>query len=142
MRSHFPVAVHLFFLRDADEVLLLRRCNTGYEDGNFSVVAGHVDAGETITQAAIREAREEVGVDIVPDALTVVHVMHHKSPDEYVNFFLTVRAWSGEIANQEPEKCAELLWCTVETLPVNTIPYIRRALHNYQNNLLFDEFGW
>jgi 8-oxo-dGTP diphosphatase len=63
MRSKFPVAVHLFFLRDK-QILLLRRFKTGYEDGNYSVVAGHVDTGESVTQAAIREANEEVGVII------------------------------------------------------------------------------
>jgi len=65
MRSRFPVAVHLFFLRD-EQILLLRRFNTGYEDGNYSVVAGHVDAGETVTQAAIREATEKPGCMIRP----------------------------------------------------------------------------
>jgi 8-oxo-dGTP diphosphatase len=57
----FPVAVHLLVLR-GDDVLLVRRSNTGYEDGRLSVVAGHVEPGESITQAAIREASEEVGV--------------------------------------------------------------------------------
>jgi len=59
MRSKFSVAVHLFFLRET-QILLLRRFNTGYEDGNYSVVAGHVEAGETITQAAVREGNEEI----------------------------------------------------------------------------------
>ena len=46
----FPVAVHILLRRD-DEVLLVRRCNTGYEDGKLSVVAGHVEPGETVTRA-------------------------------------------------------------------------------------------
>lgn len=142
MHSLLPVAVHLFFLRDTDQVLLLRRCNTGYEDGNYSVVAGHVDAGESVTQAAIREAKEEVGVDIHRDALAVVHVMHRKSAEERVDFFVTVRVWSGEISNREPDKCDALVWHNLEMLPNNTIPYIRRALENYQHGVLFDEFGW
>ena len=47
----FPVAVHVFLLRDG-AVLLLRRCNTGFEDGKLSVPAGHVEPGESVTQAA------------------------------------------------------------------------------------------
>ena len=78
MRSKFPVAVHIFFLR-GERVLLLRRYNTGYQDGRYSVVAGHVDGGETVTRAAVREAKEEVDVDLQPENLRVVGVMHRNS---------------------------------------------------------------
>ena len=141
LRSRFPVAVHLFFLR-ADRVLLLRRFNTGWEDGNYSVPAGHVDAGETVTQAAIREAREEIGVRLEPQDVEVVHVMNRKSEDERIDFFLLARHWTGEIANQEPDKCDDLAWYPVASLPGNMIPYVRQALLNYQNGMLFSEFGW
>jgi ADP-ribose pyrophosphatase YjhB (NUDIX family) len=140
-RSLFPVTAHLFFLRD-DEVLLLRRFNTGYEDGNYSVVAGHVEAGETVTTAAVREAGEEVGVRLAPGDLRVVHVMHRKAEDERVDFFLAVRRWAGEITNGEPHKCDDLSWHPLNSLPPNVIPYVRRALANYQAGVVFSEFGW
>jgi 8-oxo-dGTP diphosphatase len=140
-RSRFPVAVHLFFLR-ADRVLLLRRFNTGWEDGKYSVPAGHVDAGETVTQAAVREAREEIGVRLEPRDVEVVHVMHRKSEDERIDFFLLARRWTGEIANQEPNKCDDLAWYPVASLPDNLIPYVKQALLNYQDGALFSEFGW
>lgn len=61
-RVRLPVAVHTFLLRSGS-VLLLRRCNTGFEDGNYGLVGGHLEGGESVTQAAIRECREEVRVD-------------------------------------------------------------------------------
>jgi 8-oxo-dGTP diphosphatase len=141
MRRTFPVAVHLFFLRDA-QILLLRRFNTGYEDGSYSVVAGHVDAGETVTQAAIREANEEVGVLLEPDDLQIVHVMHRTSTDERIDFFIAVRRWLGEITNLEPHKCDDLSWITLASLPPNLIPYVHQAIDNYQANIYYSEFGW
>src|SRR5512145_1540213 len=109
MRSAFPVAVHLFFLRN-DHILLLRRFNTGYEDGKYSVVAGHVDAGETVTQAAIREVMEEVGVILDAKDIQIVHVMNRKSEDERIDFFIVAKQWVGEVNNMEPHKCDELTW--------------------------------
>ncbi|MBM4425410.1 MAG: NUDIX domain-containing protein [Chloroflexi bacterium] len=144
MRDQFPVTVHIFFLRE-ESILLLRRLNTGYEDGNYSVVSGHVERGETVTQAAIREASEEVGVTIQPQNFNVIGIMHRKSNDERIDFFLTNTIWSGELTNREPNKCDELTWFSVNSLPANTIPYIRCALENYQKHqqsMWFEEFGW
>jgi len=141
MRSRFPVAVHLFFFRD-DRVLLLRRFNTGWEDGKYSVPAGHVDVGESVTEATIREAREEVGITLKPEDIEVIHVMHRKAEEERIDFFLIARRWTGEITNQEPRKCDDLTWYPLSCLPSNVIPYVRQGLENYQNGILFSEFGW
>lgn len=134
-------AVHLFLTKD-DKILLLRRYNTGYEDGNYSVIAGHLDGGEKVKTAMIREAKEEVGIDIAGEDLTVVQVMHRLSEDERIDFFLHALKWSGEIHNQEPDKCDELSWHSLDDLPVNIIPYVARAIDNYQQQIWFDSFGW
>ena len=135
------VAVHLFLLRES-QVLLLRRYNTGYGDGQYSVVAGHVDGGEEITAAMAREAREEAGIAVAPRDLEVVGVMHRRSAEERIDFFLVARRWTGEITNREPDKCDELAWFDLDALPANVIPYVRRALDNYRAGRLFDSFGW
>jgi 8-oxo-dGTP diphosphatase len=138
----FPVAVHIFFVR-GESVLLLRRCHTGYEDGKLSVVAGHVEPGETVTQAACRESREEVGLDLPPERLHVVGVMHRKSGDERIDFFLACRLETEEEPrNAEAHKCSELIWAVVGHLPGDTIPYVRAALENYRSGRWFQEFGW
>ncbi|MGC9523384.1 MAG: NUDIX hydrolase [Anaerolineae bacterium] len=140
-RSRFPVAVHLLFL-SGGRVLLLRRFNTGWGDGKYSVPAGHVDAGESVIAAAIREAWEEVGVCLRPADLEVVHVMHRKSDDERIDFFLLVKGWAGEIANREPDKCDDLRWFSLSSLPSDMIPYVKSGLRQYQAGIVFSEFGW
>ena len=141
MRSRYPIAVYLLFIEN-NQILLLRRFNTGYEDGNYSLVAGHVDAGETVTQAAVREAFEEAGITLQPENLEVVHVMHRKSNDERVDFFMRVNDWEGEIRNLEPEKCDDLAWFPLAGMPANLIPCVRRAIENYQQGIFYSEFGW
>jgi 8-oxo-dGTP pyrophosphatase MutT (NUDIX family) len=140
-RFHLKSAVHLFLMR-GDEILLLRRHNTGYEDGNYSVIAGHLDGGEPVKQAMIREAREEAGIDIDAGDLEVVHVMHRKSSDERIDFFLKATRWRGEPVNREPHKCSELRWFRADDLPPNVVAYVRRAIENALNGVTFDSFGW
>jgi 8-oxo-dGTP diphosphatase len=147
MRAKFPVTVHLLFFRE-NQILLLRRFNTGFEDGNYSVPAGHLDGDETVRMAAVREAREEIGVHIEVEDVAFATVIHRKSNDtlsgtsERVDFFVQVKVWEGEPFNAEPNKCDELRWCNLERLPENTIFYVERAIHNFLDSSPYDEFGW
>lgn len=109
MRTKFPVTVHLFFSRE-NQILLSRRFNTGYRDGEYSVPAGHLDGGETVRVAAAREAEEEIGVRIEADDIQFSSVMHRIEGDERVDFFVHIRNWEGEPFNAEPDKCDELRW--------------------------------
>lgn len=141
MRAKMPVAVHLFLCR-GEEVLLLLRANTGYEDGKFGVVAGHVEAGETVTEAAIREAREEAGITVARGDLALAGIMHRKSQDERIDFFFEVHRWLGTPANCEPDKCAGLAWYRRDGLPANMVTYIRDALALPRDGRWFEEHGW
>jgi len=136
-RFKFIIAVYLMLIEDG-KILLLRRFNTGYEDGNYSLVAGHVDEGESFKEAIIREAKEEAGIEIDLKDIEVAHIMQ-RIPLGRVSVFLTAKKWSGEIKNMEPEKCDDLSWFDIDNLPENTIPYIREAIENYRKNILYSE---
>ncbi len=141
--KHFKLisAVHIF-LEQQGKVLLLRRSNTGYEDGNYSVVAGHLNGNEEIKTAAIREAIEEVGIKINPSDIEIVGVMHRRSDDERIDWFLASSTWTGTLINNEPNKCDKLAWHSLDALPENLIPYVHRALLNYRKGKWFDSYGW
>jgi mutator protein MutT len=139
MRARFPVTVHLFFFRE-NQILLLRRFNTGFRDGEYSVPAGHLDGGETVMQAAIREGKEEAGADIEEKDMSFSSVMHRIEDEERVDFFVQVHNWQGEPFNAEPDKCDDLRWVEINSLPANIIPYVKQALDNHQNGNPFDEY--
>lgn len=140
-RFSMPCAVHVFLRRD-DEVLLLRRANTGYEDGKYSVIAGHLDGNEEVLAAAVRETMEEAGIELTSEHTRVVGVMHRKADDERIDFFVEAWQWRGEVTNAEAHKCAGLDWYRLDELPTDVIPYVRQALENYRDGTWFDSFGW
>lgn len=137
------VAVHLLLIKD-DQVLLSRRFNTGYHDGDYSVPAGHVDKGENATQAMLRETVEEIGIKISPKDLKFSTVMHRYSDDgsERIDFFFSCKTWTGTEKICEPDKCDDLKWVPLDDLPANTIEYVKAGINCYLNNIKFTQFGW
>ena len=135
-------AVYLILEKDG-KILLSKRFQTGYEDGNYSMVAGHVDGGETMREATAREAMEEAGIKIEPTKLNYVLTMHRWQGDhERIEFYFTTNGWEGEIKNMEPNKCDDLSWFAIDQLPENTIPYIRTVIDCYKKGIQYYEFGW
>lgn len=62
MDKQFPkVVVGCFILNDKDEVLLVRSYKWA---GKWVVMGGHVEWGETIAEAAVREVKEEIGLKV------------------------------------------------------------------------------
>lgn len=132
--------VYLILVKD-DEILLSRRYNTGFRDGEYSFPAGHLDGNETLTQAMVREAKEEIGVGVKPENLKLVHVMHRKEPsEERVNFFFTAEKWAGKPKIMESRKCDDLRWFELDGLPDNTIPYIKQAISCFKNKIFYSEW--
>ena len=125
------------------KTLLARRKNTGYEDGNYGLVAGHGEIGETFTDTLIREVFEEANIKLDPKKLRVAHIMHRKGrSDERVDVFFIARRWKGVPKIMEPEKCDHMEWFDLKDLPANTIDYIKMALKNIEKGIFYSEFGW
>ena len=136
------VTVHLLLL-DGEKILMSRRFKTGYEDGNFSVPAGHVEEGESCIAAMIRETKEEIGLIISRENLTLAHVMHRRTAErESVDFFFSCQTWNGKPEIKEPDKCDLLEWYPSRILPKNTIGYIQHAVRSVLQQQKYSEFGF
>jgi len=74
MKDYFKIipAAYVVF-RKGPEILLLRRANTGYLDGSYSLPAGHFEGDESASNVAAREAKEEVGIQVDPKKLRLIH---------------------------------------------------------------------
>jgi 8-oxo-dGTP pyrophosphatase MutT (NUDIX family) len=141
-RFTIHAAVYLLLVTD-NKVLLLRRFNTGWSDGMYTLVAGHLDGDEPLTAAMCREAKEEAGIAIKPEDLAFAHVSHRSSSDrDYLDFFFTARLWEGEPHNAEPTKCDDMQWFPLDALPENILPYIKQVITTAKKGTPFSEIGW
>jgi 8-oxo-dGTP pyrophosphatase MutT (NUDIX family) len=122
--------------RARERVLLLQRGPEGkFAPGLWDLPVGKCDPGEAVTDTAVRELREETGLVVAPDDLSVAHIVHGRRGVESPNGFLTVvfatERWSGEPVNREPHKHAELRWWPAGALPEQAVPSMREAVTGY-----------
>lgn len=142
-RFKLPAAVFLYLVKDSS-VLLLRRTGTGWHDGDYDLVAGHIDGNESLTTALAREAKEEIGIQFNPADARFKHLIHAKFVDdrEYFNIIFEVSEWVGEPAIKEPDKSDDLRWFKLDSLPKNLTPSAKQALAAIRTKTLYSEFGF
>jgi 8-oxo-dGTP pyrophosphatase MutT (NUDIX family) len=137
VRFQVVPAAYVFLRRTedgAEQLLLQLRDGTGYMDGHWAAAAaGHVEAGESVLEAAVREAVEELGIRVDPDDLVPLCAMHrtvapHGPIDERVDFFFECRRWVGEPRIQEADKSADLRWFDLTALPDPVVPHERQVM--------------
>ncbi len=136
-------AVYLL-LRQDNQILLLRRAHTGYQDGKYSVIAGHLDGDELATSGIAREAQEEAGIAVNPKDLKLVHTCHRLSRNEIgqerIDLFFEADTWQGEITNAEPAKCDDLSWFPIDDLPASMLPLIKNVIADVRQGIAFSEY--
>jgi len=137
-RFTLRAAAYLVLIKDG-KILLSRRFNTGWRNGDYSLVAGHLDPGESIRTTVCREAKEEAGIDIALDDLKFVHVMQQYEDAEYFDFYFVATKWEGEPTNCEPDKCDDMRWFGLDKLPENLVPNVRQAIEKYKSGEFYSE---
>lgn len=142
-RKRIGASVNAYLiLKQEGNILLHLRKNTGYCDGLWSLIAGHVEDGESATEGIIREAHEEIGIQIEPRQLKAVHMMHRKTNRLNVDIFFECTSWTGSIFNCEPDKCERIAFFSLHALPLNIVDYNVVALKAILEENYYSEYGW
>ncbi len=138
-RHGFPVVVHTLLVRD-DQVFLLRRAHTGFMDGYYGPPGGHQRPGESVSEAALRECREETAA--LPADLTPRCVLPYISGrHQGLNFLFEAHRYQGEPRINEPELFDGCCWASGADLPGRAAPWLVDALAMPRGRW-YREFRW
>jgi 8-oxo-dGTP diphosphatase len=148
-RHHEMIGVYGLLLSEHagsdDAVLLELRAGTGWYDGSWHLPAGHVDAGESVVAALVRELGEELAIGADSADLELLHTMHCRTPGTsyaWIDVYFGLRAWSGQPVNAEPHRCAEVRWWPLDGVPANTAAPALQALSAIRRGERFSLWGW
>ncbi|NDU75686.1 NUDIX domain-containing protein [Actinomadura sp. DSM 109109] len=111
-------SVNVAVENDKGEILMIRRT----DNGNWALPGGAIDLGESVTQAAIRETKEETGIDVEITGLVGIysdpkHVIHYTSNDEVRQEFsimVTGRSTGGRLASSDESE--EVRWIALNAV--------------------------
>lgn len=127
-------AAVIFVIKKDGKYLFQKRTHTGSQDGWYMMPGGHVDEGESVIHAAVRELKEELNITVDPQDLKFRLVKPEKF---HISFFFEVVKYQGDIVNNEPEKHSDLRFLS---LPHPEIyPSIEREIEAIEKEEFFLE---
>jgi 8-oxo-dGTP pyrophosphatase MutT (NUDIX family) len=129
-------SANVIVINDQDEILMIRRT----DNGNWAVPGGGMDLGESITDTAVRETKEETGINCEITGLVGIytnprHVIHYTSNDEVRQEFsivFTARPTGGQL--RPSSESAEPQWVPAATAAALQMhPSMRQRIQHYLN---------
>lgn len=144
MSERFKQVGGVFNIILKDNKVLMELRKNKFDAGLYSLVGGCMEDGETVKQAAVREIKEEVNLDVCAEDVEVISVFHRITPDNWqsIEFVLLVHKFSGASELMENNVCGDLRWFELNNLPQNISAYAKRAIDNYINKEIFSEINY
>lgn len=114
--KHPQIGTGVVVFNKKGQILMGKRT---YKPLGYSLPGGHLEFGETLEQCAIREVKEEVGIDIKQiEIITFGENLFLEKDYHSISIFIFSTIKEGEIVkNMEPHKCDGWSWFNIEELP-------------------------
>lgn len=138
-KEQFLSSVYII-LKDKDgKILLQRRKGTKLWCDYLGLPAGHIDMGENVYDAVVREAKEELDIVLNVNDVIDVFVVNRRntSLNPYFDVYFEFKTYTGEIKINEPNKCSELVWADIHDLPNDMIEFEKDAITNNLKGIKF-----
>ncbi|CAM3938164.1 NUDIX domain-containing protein [Deinococcus frigens] len=108
-------------------VLLGRRDGTGYMDGLWGLPGGRVERGEALMAAAVREAREELGLQVEMASLKALGVSRFDIDGmQGTDFLFLSHTWAAQPTPLD--NTSEVGWFAPSALPDDCLPWLPAVL--------------
>ena len=133
MLKRVDVAYVLLYDNDGENILMVK--NKGSRSSYYTLPGGAVESGETLEEAAIREVKEETGLNVELEGVLAVSEAFFEEQGHHTIFFtFKGRIIDGEINISFPEEIEEITWMDAATAKKYAyIPTIERNLINSES---------
>jgi 8-oxo-dGTP diphosphatase len=123
------VGVGVFVKKDG-KILLQRRIGA-HGAGSWSLPGGHLEYGESPEETAMREAREELNVDIKnPRVIGLTNDINAGEGKHYITIFVEAEYSCGDPKINEPDKTSDIMWCSIDSLPEPLFVPLKNFIEN------------
>ncbi|GGJ60454.1 NUDIX hydrolase [Deinococcus aquiradiocola] len=123
----FHLVSWLILMRADGRVLLARRAPGQLGEGRWGLPGGHAHDTETLAQAAVREAWEEVGVQAdARHAVPLGAVRYVDGDVRGLDVYFRVTAWRHDPYPRA--ECSEVAWFMPHDLPPDVLPWLPDTL--------------
>lgn len=113
-KNLFHNEVGVFLINDKKQILLEKRSsNKRYSPNKWGLCAGHVDSGESLKQAALRELKEEVGIDLKESDLISFgnpEKLIDKTNSHFTHFYYSICNKEEKEFTIQEEELSEVRW--------------------------------
>lgn len=128
--------VGVAILIEKDGKILMGKRKTSHGEGTWCLPGGHVEFGEKLIDAAIRETKEETGLEV--SNLEIISVTDDIAYGKhYVTIAFKALLINGEPILKQDEKFLELSWFDVNNLPEPLFVATRNLLNNYLSKRIY-----
>lgn len=146
----FHRSVHIWIINDKNEILLQRRCATKDSYPNMLDIssAGHLSAGDTSFDGAVREIKEELNLDVNPSDLKLIKTLKkHTEPkpgfinNEFADVYIYKTNKKIDDMKFQEEEISEIMFVPFDRfreMVLNHDPELLR--HEEEFQILFDLF--
>jgi len=124
----FHLVGWLILVNEHEQLLLARRAGVSYGAGHWGLPGGHVEAGETLAEAAAREANEEVGITVDPQQLAPLGMSRY-TDQGVAGLDLFFRATEHAGTPRPVAECDQVGWYDLDALPEPILRWLPSTLH-------------